>query len=181
MFGISRLFLHFWTQTSVCSYMPAKWTTSATMYVRYVLMWLIRMCDMTHSCVWHYSFVRMTWFIRVCDVTLSYVWHDSFVRVTWLIRVCDMTHSYVWHDSFINYVRVMCVDMTPSYVWHDTLVRMCQQKRNGLLQYYPLPHLFTSPPLLFSCAPSPTYKSTKSQETQIFKVTNKKKLRTRKN
>jgi len=37
----------------------------------------------------------------MCDMTHSYVWHDSFIRVTWLIHMCDMTHSYVWHDSFI--------------------------------------------------------------------------------
>jgi len=42
-------------------------------------------------------------------MTHSYVWHDSFICVTWLIHMCDMTHSYVWHDSFI------CV--THSYVW----------------------------------------------------------------
>jgi len=34
-------------------------------------------------------------------MTHSYVWHDSFICVTWLIHMCDMTHSYVWHDSFI--------------------------------------------------------------------------------
>jgi len=33
-------------------------------------------------------------------MTHSYVWHDSFICVTWLIHMCDVTHSYVWHDSF---------------------------------------------------------------------------------
>ena len=37
----------------------------------------------------------------MCDMTHSYVWHDSFICVTWLIHMCDMTHSYVWHNSFI--------------------------------------------------------------------------------
>jgi len=47
--------------------------------------WLIHMCDMTHSYVWHDSFI--------CAMTHSYVpWlihmcHDSFI--------CAMTHSYV--------------------------------------------------------------------------------------
>ena len=31
-------------------------------------------------------------FNRVCDMTHSYVWHDSFICVTWLIHMCDMTH-----------------------------------------------------------------------------------------
>jgi len=88
-------------------------------------MWLVHMCDMTHSYVWHDSFIRVTWLI-VC--------HDSFICVTWLIHVCGMTHSYVWHDwlvlmcdktdahvchdSFVCVPRASC-DMIHSYVWHE--------------------------------------------------------------
>jgi len=46
-----------------------------------------------------------------CGMTHSYLWHDSFICVTWhitqdasiyaYIYMCDMTHSYVWHDLFI--------------------------------------------------------------------------------
>ena len=64
--------------------------------------WLIHMCDMPPSYVWHDSFIRVTWLLHTCDMTHSYVWHDSFIRVTWLIHMCHMTHSYVWHDSFIR-------------------------------------------------------------------------------
>ena len=59
------------------------------------------MCDMTHSYVWHDSFICVTRLINMCDMTRSYVWHDSFICVTWLIHMCDMTDSYVRHDSFI--------------------------------------------------------------------------------
>jgi len=38
-------------------------------------------------------------FMYVCGMTHSYVWHDSFMCVTWLIHKCDMTHSCVWHSS----------------------------------------------------------------------------------
>jgi len=31
----------------------------------------------------------------------SYVWHVSFICVTCLIHMCDMSHSYVCHVSFI--------------------------------------------------------------------------------
>jgi len=62
--------------------------------------WLVCMCHMahshvwhTHSYVWHDSFICVTWLIHMCDMTNSYVWHDSFICVTWLIRMCDMTHS----------------------------------------------------------------------------------------
>jgi len=63
---------------------------------------------MTHSYVWHDSFICVTWLIHMCDMTHSHVWHDSFIYVTWLIHMCDMTHSHVWHDSFI-YDTYTCV------------------------------------------------------------------------
>jgi len=31
--------------------------------------------------------------IDMCDMTHSCVWHGSFICVTWLIHMCDMTHS----------------------------------------------------------------------------------------
>ena len=105
--------------------------------------WLDEMCDMTHSCMWHDSCMRVTRPIPMCDMTHSYVWHDSCICVTWpihmcdmthpyvwLIQICDMTHSDVWHDSFICvtlliqiqilYMAAMC-DMTESHAWHDAL------------------------------------------------------------
>jgi len=57
-------------------------------------------CDMSHSYVWHDSFICVTWFIHMCDMTHSYVWHDSFIRATWLIYKRDMIHSYMWNDLF---------------------------------------------------------------------------------
>jgi len=102
------------------------------------------MCDMTHSCVWHGSFLCVTWLIHICDVTLSYVWrvswpsrveafacvtqricatwlilmwHDSFECVTWLILMCDMTHSHVWHDLTISVTGLFHIcDMPHDYV-----------------------------------------------------------------
>ena len=68
---------------------------------------------MTHSYVWHDSFICVTWLIHMCDKTRSYVWHDSFVCVTWLIRMCDMTHSYVWHDSFLKHRMGLLDRRTP--------------------------------------------------------------------
>ena len=48
-------------------------------------------------CVWHVLTVHQG---RTRYVTHSHVWHDSFLCVTWLIHICDMTHSHVRHDSF---------------------------------------------------------------------------------
>jgi len=43
------------------------------------------------SFVWHDLFICVTWLIHMCDMTHSYVWHDLFT--------CDMTHAFEWHDS----------------------------------------------------------------------------------
>jgi len=77
--------------------------------------WLIHMCDMTQSYVWHDSFTCVTWLIHICDMTHhmcdmthSHVcqdWcnlrRDSFIYVTWLIYMCDMAHSYVCYQQLI--------------------------------------------------------------------------------
>jgi len=95
--------------------------------------WLIDMCDMTHSYVWHDSLICVTWLIDMCerqaprcrlysstlcvcvckrDMSHSYeVTHMSdFICVTWLINMHScltwLMHMYsrMQHDLFI-YVR----------------------------------------------------------------------------
>jgi len=77
--------------------------------------------DLTHSHVWHYSFICVTWVqvrmwtahnfnknhLYVChDSFSSSTWHDSFPCVTWLIHMCGMGtgilfgSSLVWKDSY---------------------------------------------------------------------------------
>ena len=84
------------------------------------------MCDMTHSYVWHDSFLCATWLIRVCHTTHPYVWYDSLMRnvpitirspgcVTWL-----MTHIYVWHDGFMCVTWLVPFECTASQVGQET-------------------------------------------------------------
>ena len=85
---------------------------------------LLHTCDMTHSHVWHDSFICVTWLIRIYEIPPSCFldrWHDSFSCVIRLIHMCDVTHAHVCHDSFIcvTWRMPMCV-MTHSYVWHDS-------------------------------------------------------------
>ena len=86
----------------------------------------------------HNLFIYVTWLVHMCDVTHSYVWHDSCICVTRLIHMCDVTHSYVWRDSrdsIICFRRLvyMCgthftlggsymCDVTHAYVWGDSYV-----------------------------------------------------------
>jgi len=47
--------------------------------------------DLTHSCETYLICTRYD--SSSCDMTHSCVWHDSFICVTWLIHMCDVTHS----------------------------------------------------------------------------------------
>jgi len=72
------------------------------------------MCAMTHSYVWHDSFMCGTRLFHV----FAYVRHNTFICVAWLIHVCDITHSCVWRDSFtcVTWLSHVC-DMT---MWGHT-------------------------------------------------------------
>ena len=74
--------------------------------------WRVQMRDMTHSDVWHGSFIRVTWLIHMrdmahsicvtwrihtCEMTRSDAWHDSFICVTWLIHMCEIARLCMWH------------------------------------------------------------------------------------
>jgi len=67
--------------------------------------WRIRMCDVTHSHVWHDWFIWVTWLFQIhkcfLDVHCSRCACSEDSCVTWLVHTCDMTRSYVWHDWFI--------------------------------------------------------------------------------
>jgi len=72
------------------------------------------------SCFFVRVFVRsVTWLIHVCDMTHSCVWHDSFMCVTWLIHVCALTHSYLCRDSADVFGTD---DMTKSFLWHNSFI-----------------------------------------------------------
>jgi len=81
---------------------------------------------MTHSYVWHDSFIFVTWLIYKCDSNPCIITGTPsfpFKRATHRIHMCDMTHSYVWHDSFICVTRLIhTCDTTHSYVWHDSFI-----------------------------------------------------------
>jgi len=120
--------------------------------------------------VWHGSFIRVTSLIHKCTMTHSSVYHDSFMSATyvfpsffvpWLIckydlsyscvmrcmsmtsavyvccmfqkfdvthfiRIWDMPHLCVGHDLFIRGSWLIPTrDMTHSHLWHDSLISDC--------------------------------------------------------
>ena len=97
--------------------------------------WLTYVCDTTRD-----IFMRVTWIMHACVMTHSHVWHDSFICVTllllmatsntqdcrWvillfhlvcnmvrLIHVCDTT-LHVCQQQQLFHMR----DMTHSFMWH---------------------------------------------------------------
>ena len=95
---------------------------------------LIHMCDMTHSYVWHDSFIRdMTHSREPAGgspvATCFHIWHDSFICVKWLIHVCDMTHSCVRHECFIrempySYWIELILPQLPAFI-HVSMSYVC--------------------------------------------------------
>ena len=90
----------------------------------------INVCDMTlytyamtHWCMSQDSFVFVMWLIKVCDTTHSYIWRDILMYVTLFIHICDMTHLCMWHDPSIYMTWLIDVpDMIHSYIWHGVLI-----------------------------------------------------------
>jgi len=75
------------------------------------------LCDKKLSNVWSLPFC-VTWLIHTCGMTHSYVWHDSFIRVIWPNQMSGATLLYSWYDSFIyvtRYLRFYMHDVT--YPW----------------------------------------------------------------
>jgi len=85
--------------------------------------WLIRTCDVTHSYVWHDSFVHVIRLIYMRDMMHSYVWHNSFLCVSWFFDMRVMTRSYMWHHPFmyVPWLIHLCAT-THSYVCHDSFI-----------------------------------------------------------
>jgi len=47
----------------------------------------------------------VTWLIHMCDMTHSYLWHDSSICVTWLIHTCDTSrHTSTLVDTSVSSV-----------------------------------------------------------------------------
>jgi len=66
-------------------------------------------CSLSHSYVWHDSFVCVIGLRYVCDMSHSPAWHGAFICVSWLVHffaltqlyMCALTHLHVSHPSFI--------------------------------------------------------------------------------
>jgi len=98
--------------------------------------WHIPKCYITHSYMWHHSFLYVCNDSFACDMAyqhvtcLIYAWHFWFLYVTWLIPICDMKNSCRWHHSFL-YVTWLIHMRHDSFIyvtwlihtWHDSYIR----------------------------------------------------------
>ena len=94
----------------------------------------LRYCDMTHSFVWHDSFVSVT-----------YVWHDSCIRArnhwrdpwdsiirwdsficgTWTIYMHDVTNLCIRHTHDMTHTYEQEIGgIIPEILWCDTFIRV---------------------------------------------------------
>jgi len=105
--------------------------------------WLWHEAWMTHSYVWHDSFIRVIWLIYTCDMTFSYVWHDSFICVTWLIHICDMIHSYVWYGSSTRVTWTIHKSSCMCNILNFVCVHESQKKRRKKAPHMTMSHTGT--------------------------------------
>jgi len=142
------MYMNIYMYIYICTYKYVYEYISICIYI-YINIWVKHMCDMTHTYVWHDSYIpellptsnfpyarydsftRVTWFNsnvwhdscmrELCATsTFPYVWHDSFTCVTWTIYMSAVTHACA--SSFKRRVCDLC-NITHSYVWHDSCIR----------------------------------------------------------
>ena len=107
-------------------------------------------CDMTHSYVWHDSFIYVTWLIQLMPLLLTGVfaacrgvfaarrfkkmcgcaWHNSVLCAKWLIWLTHLLDASSSWGVFAGYrptnssclatCPIFTCDMTHSYMWHDS-------------------------------------------------------------
>jgi len=94
--------------------------------------WLVHMCDMTHSYVWHDSrditlsyvewliyltlLTQMHWYMRHFSRAFRSVWLYLGVQCNrWLVHMCDMTHvTWLLHtqnDLYVWHYYLRCTDV----------------------------------------------------------------------
>ena len=127
--------IHMWHDSFICDVARIWWLVATLSYVMlhayddvatlsYVLLRVVlllansRTSDMTHSQVWHDSFLCVTWLIHMCDVLLQAMLLPPTnacvlavccsVCVAVIIHMCDML------------LQVMLLPPTKSHLWHDT-------------------------------------------------------------
>jgi len=91
------------------------------------------MCDMTHSNVWHDSFICVTRPIHMCDMTHTYTWHAAFICVTCLVNMCDMPHSYACHTYERNVSHIWKRRVTHMNESRVTYLRHATRKKDVML------------------------------------------------
>ena len=108
---------------------------SCTYMIIYVT-WLIRKCDMIHSCTWerlqreYGEWLIYEWVVyvydHVCDVTHLYMWHDSFMHVRkGSKKIKGMAYIWMGHVTYmIMYVTWRIMSRIWSCMWRDSFINV---------------------------------------------------------
>ena len=82
---------------------------------------VMHICGVTHTCVWDYTFTRVTWFLSAMwqmrgALHPAHVWRDSYKCDTWHAYACDlmcMCEMGRLHDAFMCVVwRIFLCEIT---------------------------------------------------------------------
>jgi len=122
-------------------------------------MWLIQMCDMTHSYVWHDPFLRRAlfvshkrfWALFVCcsDTRMtheqgSFLWRALFVShkrvcaaqtLSWLFYMCNVTHPYETWLTLLSVFMTSLVRVCFSFVYVAYLIHTCYMTHSHVWPY----------------------------------------------
>ena len=78
-----------------------------------IMTWLIHICDMAHSCVWHDLFMCVTWLFPTLFICVTYKPCHTYEWVMSHTHMNESCHTYEWVMSHIemalSYVIYMCV------------------------------------------------------------------------
>ena len=90
--------------------------SSASPRVCVCVTWVNHVIDMTHSCVWHASFICGILVVDAVQRTPepACLWHDSFMCIAWLNHACAINTCNVgWQHRMPYQVRVSALNPKP--------------------------------------------------------------------
>jgi len=119
------------------SIVPSRWKRVKSL--------ILAILNLSATCPTDKPLCNMAWLIHVCDVTHSNVWHDLFICVTRLIHVCAMKHLHVWHDPSMRESWLELSYSPPTNLLPDPFVENKKQDANMWMNHVTYDWGFSNP------------------------------------